>query len=461
MALIHREDKPPRNEGRISEGGLTGCYLVDEEKKICQWQEPKRRPAGWFYVAEYEGPASKPTKLFALDPHRKVPDNLFDITRPSTPEQTPVNLSVTPATPSTQRILSNPVHQNPAQPPLPALHLVPNPSSQQAGTTSSASQQAQSQAQQNPVTQQSTTVMAAVKPAEIRMGQPAAFNGDRAKTTTFLAACRNHTFINSEIYKDDDKKIAYVLSFMTEGQAAEWANDFITKAMEASTPSYGTWKDFETKFKEAFNPYSSKGDALDQLTILRMKNGVEEYISTFRLLVTKSGLTDLEVISRYFIAGLNPALARNLASSTSEFKDMDTYYKVAARLDAQYQRTVALFGNRQPNHNNNGGGNRSKNIRQITGDNDEGNGQTIRKLTSGERDKLMKEGKCFRCRKPGHWSFEKDKCEFGGKDVRQITITEDTRNDDGPTIAKLTTMLGGLSAEDKEVFVKNMMEQGF
>lgn len=246
---------------------------------------------------------------------------------------------------------------------------------------------------------------------------------------------------------------------MTDGQAAEWANDFITKAMALVPQTYGTWEDFKTEFKEVFDPYSSKRDALDQLTILRMKNGVEEYISTFRLLVTRSGLTDLEVISRYFIAGLNPVLARNLASSTSEFKDMDTYYKVAARLDAQYQQTVALFGNRQSNRNN-GGGNRSKNIRQITNDNDEGNGQTICKLTSGERDKLMKEEKCFRCRKPGHRSFEKDICEFGGKDVRQITITEDTRNDDGPTIAKLTTMLGGLSAEDKEVFVKNMMEQG-
>ena len=54
---------------------------------------------------------------------------------------------------------------------------------------------------------------------EIRLNPPKVFNGDRKTFRKFLQDAEVYLLINQEVYDNDLKKIGYVLSFMTEGQA--------------------------------------------------------------------------------------------------------------------------------------------------------------------------------------------------------------------------------------------------
>ena len=76
--------------------------------------------------------------------------------------------------------------------------------------------------------------------------------------------------INNKIYDNDLTKIGFVLSFMTKGQAAAWASQFIeeaqTKAQAAGLPiTLGKYDSFRKELTNAFAAYDSPGDALDHM----------------------------------------------------------------------------------------------------------------------------------------------------------------------------------------------------
>ena len=86
-------------------------------------------------------------------------------------------------------------------------------------------------------------------------------------------------------------KIAFVLSFMDEGDASSWKEQFIKEATSTSPHDYGTWENFEKNLKEAFQPFDAPGDALEEIKTLQMGNNlIEDQNAKFQMLLTKSGL---------------------------------------------------------------------------------------------------------------------------------------------------------------------------
>ena len=57
------------------------------------------------------------------------------------------------------------------------------------------------------------------KNRSVKLNLPKAFNGSRDKFRKFLQTTKIYLGINKKVYDDDLKKIGYILSFMTEGQA--------------------------------------------------------------------------------------------------------------------------------------------------------------------------------------------------------------------------------------------------
>ena len=57
-----------------------------------------------------------------------------------------------------------------------------------------------------------------------KLNLPKAFNGNRDKFRKFLQTAEIYLGINKKVYDDDLKKIGFILSFMTEGQAEAWAD---------------------------------------------------------------------------------------------------------------------------------------------------------------------------------------------------------------------------------------------
>ena len=78
-----------------------------------------------------------------------------------------------------------------------------------------------------------TEEMAEVVPTikKTKLNPPKIFTGKRTDLQRFLQDTFVSLTINKEHYNTDDKKIAFVMSFMTDGDAALWKQEFISKVI--------------------------------------------------------------------------------------------------------------------------------------------------------------------------------------------------------------------------------------
>src|SRR5271168_156606 len=89
---------------------------------------------------------------------------------------------------------------------------------------------------------------------EIGINKPMPFTGDRKKVGTFVQEAKVYLTINRDVYNTDDKKIAFMLSYMTDKEALQWKELYLEALTDQTTgdivfPSYAK---FLTDLKEAF-----------------------------------------------------------------------------------------------------------------------------------------------------------------------------------------------------------------
>ena len=65
--------------------------------------------------------------------------------------------------------------------------------------------------------------------AEIKIGQPIAFDEAADKANRWILSADAYLQLNAHIYTTDEMKILFALSFCTEGHAAQWAESIYTK----------------------------------------------------------------------------------------------------------------------------------------------------------------------------------------------------------------------------------------
>ena len=143
-----------------------------------------------------------------------------------------------------------------------------------------------------------------IKKTELNLPKP--FTGKRTDLQRFLQDTFIFLTINKQHYDNNDKKIAFVMSFMTDGYAALWKEEFIGKVIRDSVTqgddvSFGTYKKFIESLEKSFSPYDAPGDMLDAIKHLRMGEGnFDEHLAKFKLLVSQSGLDKSLVIIDLF-----------------------------------------------------------------------------------------------------------------------------------------------------------------
>ena len=74
--------------------------------------------------------------------------------------------------------------------------------------------------------------------AEIKIGQPTAFNGAADKANRWILSVDAYLRLNAHIYLTDEMKILFALSFCTEGHAAQWAESIYTKYTSNPYPEW-------------------------------------------------------------------------------------------------------------------------------------------------------------------------------------------------------------------------------
>ena len=149
--------------------------------------------------------------------------------------------------------------------------------------------------------------MTSVKPTELRLNTPKAYDGSPTTAKYWLNSVRTYLLINKDVYSTDNKKVGYALSFMTEATAKSWAAVRTQIALDAS--SFGTFPDFIKEFQNTFLSTNSTAEATTWLTNTQVRNDdyLPKYMGEFKLKVVEAELDSTAhaaTIIHYLRAGI-------------------------------------------------------------------------------------------------------------------------------------------------------------
>jgi len=244
---------------------------------------------------------------------------------------------------------------------------------------------------------------------ELRINLPKPFNGNRSNLNRFIQDCAVYLKINRKVYDDDDKKIAFMLSLLDSGEPAMWKEQFIKSVMNEDEIDFPMYEEFLQLFKNAFKDVDQVNEAMNDLGRLRQGNKTaEEHTTTFRLLVGKAGISSAtnpnhRVLIDLYQKSLKPKLVERIMSMERIPETIEGWCDKAILFDNNWRRLMTTLG-RNPRFGQNGGQERTYQNSSRTRD---PNAMDIDAM-SPEHQKLMKEGKCFNCEKPGHRSRDCD-----------------------------------------------------
>ncbi|KAF5378272.1 hypothetical protein D9615_008735 [Tricholomella constricta] len=108
-------------------------------------------------------------------------------------------------------------------------------------------------------------------------------------------------------FQDKHARIAWALSFMQRGRAA----DFVGRVFHYTTiqEAFPTWSDFQATFAAEFYPLNEAADAalmLESSAYFQNGQTIEEYIDSFRSLSHKADYPDGRHLVMKFRRGMDP-----------------------------------------------------------------------------------------------------------------------------------------------------------
>jgi Zinc knuckle len=297
---------------------------------------------------------------------------------------------------------------------------------------------------------------------ELNLNKPEAFNGNWDGFKKFLQNVEVYMDINHETYNTNLRKIAFVLSFMAARSAATWKMQFIEEAYTIPAPAnpndrLGTYTQFRKDLMEAFSMFDSVGDALDELWSLRKKKTelINEHIARFKMLAAESKIDTTNPLSiELFKETLPWSLTLELIKLEMPLKTIDDWYKWAAIIDHRFHKVNWAI---EQTRGNSG---KEKTLQQkyyFPRKEQDLNAMDVDRLTVDERNKLMKEGRCFKCRNMGHRANEcpEDDDKKKGKEVPKKKMNGRELH------AHVRALFKEMTEEDRDEFLKVAEEVGF
>ena len=152
-----------------------------------------------------------------------------------------------------------------------------------------------------------------------KMKAPTPFSGKREDLRKFLQEIKIYLLTNGDVYPDGIDKVLCVLSYMSEGDVSSWKEEFFetaeqTASQNGGTHNLGTYINLITKIMADFCPYDTPKDTIYEMKEMRMggNTSIEEHISKFKMLVTRSKLEKNDAVIEYFRETLPISLQRNI-----------------------------------------------------------------------------------------------------------------------------------------------------
>ena len=263
----------------------------------------------------------------------------------------------------------------------------------------------------NQQTQKPPVASAATK-KKIRLPTP--FSGKREDLRKFLQEIKIFLLGNADAYPNNLDKILFILSYMSEGDANSWKEEFFdsaeqTLAQAGISLTLGTYQNFITEIEKDFSPYDAPKDAIYEMKELKLgKSSIEEHVSKFKMLVTKSKLAKNDAVAEYFIETLPVPLQTRIMSLPTPPTTLDEWYKWAIQLQNNYMRMQTAINRTRGNHATPNANKKtdSKGPRRFFFDHSQKdpNAMDVDAMTTQERENIMRKGLCFGCKQPGHIS---------------------------------------------------------
>ena len=118
---------------------------------------------------------------------------------------------------------------------------------------------------------------------EIRIGCPKEYDGKAETAQAWMDSVRLYLLINHALYYDDNRKIAFALSYMKKGAAATWAEVRCQQGL--ATLLFGMFTQFQTDFETTFVNTNAAREAMSWLSTTHIDSGeqLQEYINMFKL----------------------------------------------------------------------------------------------------------------------------------------------------------------------------------
>ena len=210
------------------------------------------------------------------------------------------------------------------------------------------------------------TTSATQKPQELKLGQPPAFDGTPEKARGWFNNVQLYLLVNKDIYNDDDRKIAYALSFMREGSAALWSLTETEAALKRNPPNFGTWQDFLNKFSALFILENTKDQAIAWMTTARVdkKTPLMDYISQFKNNAALSEISNEDVLINFYSRGIPPFLMKKIYGMDTVPTTIEKWYQATLCFQHVWEKTQEIAkGKTNPfyqNHHRNDNGHKKK-----------------------------------------------------------------------------------------------------
>jgi Retrotransposon gag protein/Zinc knuckle len=285
----------------------------------------------------------------------------------------------------------------------------------------------------------------------VKPNPPKPFTGKRSNFVLFMQDVYVYLKVNWLIYDNDEKKISFILSYLADGDAAVWKQQFIQTKIEESEeakidkPSWGTYKEFVEALKKTFQPYDEPAEALEDMKKLRLGDGsITEHNSRFRLLVSQTGMKNSLALTDLYWETLPWGLQSLIIRSEHPPKTLEEWY-TKATFYVGHQRVQRLF-KKQDNKPVTTSSAPPAQKRFSFPEKKDPNTMDIDCMSIEERTRLIKEGKCFRCKLFGHLSRD---CPNKGQN--SMTTMNTPKWTGKSTASHIRTLIASMSKEEKKV----------
>ena len=253
------------------------------------------------------------------------------------------------------------------------------------------------------------------KPIKLWIGTPEAYDGSFKTSRQWLNAVQLYLLVNEDVYNNDDKKIMFVLSYMTKGSALTWATTFQENSVDTTgTVTLGTYPNFVAKFNKDSKQRDVTGTTITWLTTKWMvlfkdqtySPTLNQYISEFQNHVAQANIKDPNILIGYFSARIPPSFMWQIMSMDTIPTIIQEWYSKAIHFQTQWERAEEISRRNQCStqhlyqpFTSNSSKTKDPNAMDV-------NIINIGKLTPEERKHCIEKGLCFHCRRTGHLSGE-------------------------------------------------------